>query len=371
MNKVLIIGPFPKPISGVSLANKVVKEALDFQKNIQTDAINTSYPFFEDAVGSFSIRKILFFLKVNFKFFKIFKNNTIYITPGQTFFGVAKYTLFIILSWLLKKELIIHVHGNFLGFQYKQLKGLKKRIFYFLISRFTKGIILSESLKPNLTPFIHKDKIFVLFNFAEDYLYENIKEANTKTLRIVYLSNLMEEKGIFYLLKSLRELENKKINYTAKIAGNIDPIIKEKIEKKINALKNTTYVGVVFGNEKKDLLEWSNIFVLPTFYKMEGQPISIIEAMATNNVVITTRHAGISDIIKNNRNGIFVEKQNSESITKAILYLDKNKSKIFEISKRNKMYFANNFTIREFNKKIIKIIDANTTPKHLQTPKKF
>jgi len=359
MTKILLIGPFPNPISGVSLANKVVQEVLEESDLFKPQIIDTSYPIFEDAVGSFSIKKILFFLKINLKFIKILKNDIIYLTPGQTFFGITKYTLFILLSALLKKELIIHVHGNYLATQYNQLSGIKKKIFYFLVSKFTKGIVLSASLKTNLTPFINKNKIFVLHNFAENYLSVNKVVKPVDKLRITYLSNLMEEKGILYLLESLKELEVLNIPYEAKIAGNIDAALKKEIETKINHLKNTTYLGLVFKNDKKELLNWSNIFVLPTFYKMEGQPISILEAMATKNLIITTKHAGIPDIIKEGINGYFVEKESSKSILKSLKFLNENKSNISEIGNNNKMYFADNYTVKRFSKEIIKILKAN------------
>ena len=169
----------------------------------------------------------------------------------------------------------------------------------------------------------------------------------------------MEEKGIFQLLDSLQELENKKIKYEAKIAGNIDASLKEIILDKIDKLKNTSYIGVVYNDDKKQLLNWSNTFVLPTFYKMEGQPISILEALATKNVIISTKHAGIIDIIENNKNGFLVDKENSKSITNKFVFLNDNKSKILEISNYNKMYFAENFTITTFSEQFIKILKLN------------
>ena len=41
---------------------------------------------------------------------------------------------------------------------------------------------------------------------------------------------------------------------------------------------------------------------------MEGQPISILEAMGFGNVIITTKHAGIPDICSD-KNAVFVEKK--------------------------------------------------------------
>lgn len=359
MKKILMIGPFPNPISGVSVSNKVVKNILEKQSEVSI--INTSFPIFNDSIGSFSFKKLFFFLKLNVFCYKVFKSDIIYTTPGQTFFGIIKYTTFILLASLLKKELIIHVHGNYLGTQYQQLRGFKKRLFSFLVSKFTKGIVLSSSLKNNLLPFMEESKIFIIHNFAEEYLYKNIGEKNFDTIRIVFLSNLMQEKGIFNLLGALKELEDRNIPYEARIAGNVDDKIQMKIMKKIDELKNTQYVGIVLGEDKKQLLQWSTIFILPTFYKMEGQPISILEALATENLIITTNFAGIPDILKEGINGFFVDAENSNDIVIRLLEIDKNKSIIKQIATNNKNYFLDNFTVYKFSEEILKVFYANST----------
>lgn len=356
MKKVLIIGPFPNPISGVSIANKVVEEILNADLNFTVEKINTSYPIFDEQIGEFSIQKFFFYLRINSSFFKVLKNNIIYITPGQTFFGVLKYALFIVAASALRKELIIHVHGNYLGKEYQSLKGFKRVLFYFLVSRFTKGIVLSNSLKHNLTPFLEDKNIFSLPNFAQDYLYKEDKKFVKDELRIFYLSNLMKEKGIFCLLNALKNLEKNNIIYKAKIAGNIDQKYSKEILNLFTELKNAEYIGVVNGDDKKNLLEWGNVFVLPTFYKMEGQPISILEAMATENLVVTTNHAGIPDIFKDKVNGYLVKKNSIKSIQDILTYIATNKSEIEKIATYNKEYFLDNFTVNSFKKNLIKII---------------
>jgi glycosyltransferase involved in cell wall biosynthesis len=356
MKKVLIIGPFPNPISGVSIANKVVEEILNADLNFTVENINTSYPIFDEQIGEFSIQKFFFYLRINSSFFKVLKNNIIYITPGQTFFGVLKYALFIVAASALRKELIIHVHGNYLGKEYQSLKGFKRVLFYFLVSRFTKGIVLSNSLKHNLTPFLEDKNIFSLPNFAQDYLYKEDKKFVKDELRIFYLSNLMKEKGIFCLLNALKNLEKNNIIYKAKIAGNIDQKYSKEILNLFTELKNAEYIGIVNGDDKKNLLEWGNVFVLPTFYKMEGQPISILEAMATTNLVVTTNHAGISDVFQDKINGYFVEKNNKNSIEKILSYLAANKSELKKIAEYNKTFFLNNFTVDIFKKNLLEII---------------
>ena len=176
-------------------------------------------------------------------------------------------------------------------------------------------------------------------------------------------SNLMEEKGIIYLLDSLEQLEYLNIDYSAKIAGNVDASLKNTIINKINQLENTKYIGPIHGEEKLELLEWSNIFILPTFYKMEGQPISILEALATQNTIITTNHSGIPDIITPDKNGFIVDVKSSSDITEKLLYLKNDLSKLEIIGKKNKEYFLGNFTISKFELEIKRIINANSTVK--------
>ena len=353
---ILLIGPCPEPLSGVSIANQVVNEVLSEDSQFEVDLINTSYSIFDEEIGKFSFKKAFFYLTLNLNIFKIFKHKIIYITPGQTFYGILKYGFFIILGSVFRKELIIHVHGNYLGKEYQSLKGFKRVLFYFLVSRFTKGIVLSNSLKHNLTPFLEDKNIFSLPNFAQDYLYAEDKKLVNDELRIFYLSNLMKEKGIFCLLNALKNLEKNNIIYKAKIAGNIDQKYSKEILNLFTELKNTEYIGIVNGDDKKNLLEWGNVFVLPTFYKMEGQPISILEAMATENLVVTTNHAGIPDIFKDKVNGYLVKKNSIKSIQDILTYIASNKSEIEKIATYNKEYFLDNFTVNSFKKNLIKII---------------
>ena len=353
---ILLIGPCPEPLSGVSIANQVVNEVLSEDSQFEVDLINTSYSIFDEEIGKFSFKKAFFYLTLNLNIFKIFKHKIIYITPGQTFYGILKYGFFIILGSVFRKELIIHVHGNYLGKEYQSLKGFKRVLFYFLVSRFTKGIVLSNSLKHNLTPFLEDKNIFSLPNFAQDYLYAEDKKLVNDELRIFYLSNLMKEKGIFCLLNALKNLEKNNIIYKAKIAGNIDQKYSKEILNLFTELKNAEYIGVVNGDDKKNLLKWGNVFVLPTFYKMEGQPISILEAMATENLVVTTNHAGIPDIFKDKVNGYLVKKNSIKSIQDILTYIASNKSEIEKIATYNKEYFLDNFTVNSFKKNLIKII---------------
>ncbi|WP_162497558.1 glycosyltransferase family 4 protein [Aureibaculum marinum] len=361
IKKILIIGPFSPPITGVSICNDKILDKIPKDYDFKVDYINTTVNSFSEKVGAFSVVK---FIKqfVNYIYlYKIVKVEVVYLTIGQTFFGVLKYAPFIYVAKLLNKRVIIHIHGNYLKTQYELLSGFKKKIFYRILKKVDKGIVLSEKLKQNLTPFLSTQKIYVLPNYVENYLLENTKEIITSKykdqLRIVYLSNLMTEKGIFDLLKALEILQEQKVKFSAKIAGNVDDKIKGEILSRISNIKNCSYEGVVRGEKKKNLLCEANVFVFPTFYKMEGQPISLLEAMATGNIILTTNHAGISDVFSE-QNGLFIRKNSPEDIVSKLKIVSDNLVKFEPVMSNNFNYIKTNFTEKIFLQSLIKIVDA-------------
>ncbi|WP_201354054.1 glycosyltransferase family 4 protein [Hydrogenimonas urashimensis] len=356
--KILLIGPLPKPITGVSLANQIVANYLPKYTNTQVDIINTSYKVLKEDIGRFSIKKILHYLIQYKELHKIKRANKVYITIGQTFFGVVKYYPFFLIANIYKKEIIVHVHGNHLWKEYLDLNGIKKKIFYSILSMAEKGIVLSKSLEKNMLPFIDKKNIYILENFVEDFLFEKIKPKKFDCLKIIFLSNLMEEKGIIDLLEALIILKKQGVPFQAKIAGGMDVSMQDKLNDYFEQLKkNVEYFGLVYGKEKKELLDWGNVFVFPTYYSMEGQPISLFEAMATGNIILTTQHAGIPDVFKENINGFYVDKQSPLSIANKLIELDKNLRSYKYISDNNMNEAKRKYRVENFILKLNDILE--------------
>jgi glycosyltransferase involved in cell wall biosynthesis len=357
--RILIIGPFPKPINGCSLANEIFLKQLKLVSSVSVSKINTNAKnISSENVGQFSFSKVFSFLQVYRQVFKVRRSDVIYTTPGQTFYGIVKYMPFYFYCILIGKPYIIHIHGNHLGNEYKSLQGLKKRFFSYFIKKASAGIVLSNSLKDNFEGLLDSKKVFIVENFAQNDLVQKSKMTKPKDmLRLLYLSNLMEEKGIIDFLDSLILLKNEGILFEADIAGKIEDESDSIINNKFNELKGfIKYHGVVSGQNKKDLLEKSNIFILPTYYRMEGQPISLIEAMATGNIIITTNFSGIPDIISED-NGYFVQPKSPKNIFEVLVKINtKLEKNINQYSTVNIKYVKSYFTEAQFSNKILKVI---------------
>jgi len=347
--KILLLGPFPPPVYGVSLSNFVLKNGL-LKRGYKVKVVNTAGgKKIDSEVGAWDIRK-LSFISSYLELFKVFSTDVVYCTSGQTFFGIVKYAPFVMFSKILGKKTVIHVKGGHLKDSFDKMNAFKKGIAKYVLSSYDGGIVLSKSLKYLLESFLPESKIFIQHNFIQDSLIiseeDILIQKKYDELQIIYLSNLMKEKGIDELLTGLEVLNKNNIDFKAKIAGHI-PKDGQDILKRMEQMKNVEYIGVVQKEAKTELLSWGNVFCLPTYYSMEGQPISLIEAMGFGNVVLTTKHAGIPDICTE-QNGVFVAKRDSSSIVTQLEYLSNDlpwvkKTGIHNMEQARKLYTEDAF----------------------------
>lgn len=311
----------------------------------------------------FSLRKTLSFLRVYRGLHRLASARVLYITPGQTFFGLLKYAPIMSLAKFWGRPYVIHVHGNHLGAHYEQLCGIKKRLFHHYVSGSAAGIVLSESLRANFNGLLPPEKVFVVENFAGDAIFRQVaaKKA-TARLEVLYLSNLMREKGIFSLLDALLLLKQQCVPFRARIAGCLETGISTEFEQRLTQLApEVEYVGPVAGQAKMDLLREANVFVLPTYYTMEGQPISLLEGMAAGNIIVTTRHAGIPDIVDES-NGYLLPVRDSHALAACLGQIASElPTQIERFSAHNQSVARERFTEQAFVEKILGVLDRVTS----------
>jgi len=367
--EICLIGPFPPPINGNSLALQTIYNSKFLKSNYYFYRLNLSA---KNKEHESMVKKIVRYLKLAFKLKIILRKNEntkiVYITVAQSFWGNIRDIIFIAISLKKKKKVIIHLHGGYFRKYYENSNYVIKRINKYLFKRIRCAIVLSNSLIKIYEGLVAKDKIKIVENCIQetdlldvDLIFKKLKQIiKTKQVNILYLSNLMESKGYRDLLKAAKVLksyyeDSLKFNFAGAFHSENDKVFfYNYIEK--NKLKNIiTYHGIVKGEEKLELLKNNYIFVLPSYYPNEGQPIAIIEAMASAMAIITTRHAGIPDMVCNNVNGIFVRKKSYKDIAEAINKLCKDRKLLKEIIKNNRIKVEENYLEEYYIKKINKI----------------
>jgi len=307
--KICFIAQFPPPMHGLSKAvdtlyNSELKQEFVFEK---VDITNN--------------KKIVSTLIAIFKS----KADLFYFTISQTKGGNLRDLVILKLLEMQKKKCLIHLHGGFYRTLVDNLSRWQARANYKAFSKLAGAIVLGPSLKWIFEGMLPEDKVFTVPNCVDDqYLMSNTDFkrkmdyfAYREIKHVLYLSNFIRSKGYPEVLE-MAKIEKDRVEaggerrFHFDFAGRFfedseEKFFKQYIEK--NRLEEyVTYHGIVGGKEKKDLLMQCDVFMLPTRYPNEGQPISILEAMGNGMMIITTNHAGIPDIVEDGVNGFVIDK---------------------------------------------------------------
>lgn len=358
--KILFIAPIPPPVNGQSKASKVLLDALVNQHEVEI--INLSKSSLKNGANSF--RRFFEIMNI-LKEVKKKKNNNdiIYISLAESFAGnmrdLAIYNL-------CKKDLnktYIHMLGGAGMKEILSKKGWQKNVNAKFMKKLAGVIVEGPVNYETFKKVIPEEKIHIVPNFAEDFLFvtdEEIKKKfeNLDPIKILYLSNLIPGKGYDELTDaylSLSDEEQGKIKISF-VGGFESDESEKKFLKKIDQNLGLKYLGkFIDGEEKRKLYCKNHVFCLPTYYPFEGQPISILEGYATGCVVITSNHSGIPYIFEDNVNGLRVEKKSISSLAGALKNLISEKERLMEIAFHNRDEALAKYRTSIYQEKLLKI----------------
>ena len=139
--------------------------------------------------------------------------------------------------------------------------------------------------------------------------------------------------------------------FKAAIVGQERDIKYKKINQlivELNLENNLFVLGPLFGKDKRNVFLNSKIFVFPTYYHFECFPLVLLEAISFGIPIISTREGGISDILKENINGLFCEPKNHLNLALKMKKLYVDRSKYLKFRKEALKTYKENFTEDHF-----------------------
>lgn len=280
------------------------------------------------------------------------KPELVYIPVASNFLPYLRDGLFILTaSYFSNAKIVIHLHeGDYFRKEfYANSNSSVKHFIKKSLSKVHTAIVLSERLKFVFEGLVNN--VEVCPGGINKELIAKTNSSKDKTV-ISFLGNLLESKGVLDLLNAA-ELVLKKHNSAefyfiggwSKKEGNTKEKA-EKIIKEKNLEGNVKFTGIVPEDIKEKILNHTDIFVFPTWYKHEGFPAVILEAMSASCPVISTKDTGaIPDLVKDNESGILIDKNNPQQIASAIIKLIENPVLAKEMGLKGRELYSRFFTM--------------------------
>ena len=358
--KILLIGILPPPINGQSVAFQSLMNEMQAEILIISGKRNiNSWVIIGKIFNYFGL-----LLRLIFKL--IIRKYVVYHTISQSKDGFIRDFIIVIISKILGSKVVVHIHGgNYDGFYHAQKSYIQKQIIR-MLSLTNSILVLSKSLSkmfdfaPQLKPKIKVIQNGLPWSFDNNHPSNKSLPTNPDSpINIIFLSNLIESKGYLDVLEATSILVNEyghniKTDFCGEFihyddAKRFATLLDAKTYFHDFIIKNNLgnyvkYHGIIGTEKKKELLKETHFFVLPTSYVNEGQPISIIEAMANSCVVLTTDYRGISDMITIYESGVYVKFNNPKEIAFEIHNLIQYPSEYERISINAHQKYLKNFT---------------------------
>ncbi|GAA1850640.1 glycosyltransferase family 4 protein [Microlunatus capsulatus] len=138
---------------------------------------------------------------------------------------------------------------------------------------------------------------------------------------VLFVGVVCRRKGTLELARACRALRERGVEgWRLVVVGGQgptpEPEYREIVEEFAAAGLAESLVGPEHGEQVKRRLQEADVFVLPSY--LEGQPIAIIEAMATGVPVVGTTIGAVPDLIRDGVDGLVVEPGDVDALSAAL-----------------------------------------------------
>ncbi len=204
-------------------------------------------------------------------------------------------------------------------------------------SHTTKGVVnsLIGNSKPNIIAYPPTDR------FGEAISESEIMErSKAEKLRIIFLGNVMERKGLPTLLKAVSSValsvsKSHKAQVSIDVVGslNVELNYVKQIQTYItkNNLSSFIFLHSSLDNEPlKQKLKHAHVLIVPSSY--EGFGIVYLEGMGFGLPAIGTTAGAASEVIEHEKTGFLIKPNDSQSLAEYILKLGEDRSLLNQLS---------------------------------------
>lgn len=364
MFTVIIIGPLPPPVHGVTVAIKRVLEShigdhcglihLDTSDHRDVSTIGAA-----DLLNySHAIRSYLVLIVYCMRY----RPDVVYVPISQSLMGFLRDSIYFFITRLFSRAtVVIHLHGGHFGRFYEMGSNWTRRYVDFTMGMVGRAIVLGRTFIPIFTRWLPECRIDVVPNGTDSLItgIEKVGKRGREARIITFLSSLMRSKGILDFVRAAGLCLDEEPGLGFRIAGewwNEDRTIRDETLAAIEErhADRIRFLGLVTGKQKEELFLSSDIFVLPTYYPFEGQPTVIIEAMAAGCPVISTNHAAIPETVIDNNTGILIPPRDPKALAAAILTLVQDCATFQRMSRAALQRYREHYTTEKSNDLLLK-----------------
>lgn len=309
-SRVLLAGPIPPPVNGMSTAFALVVTglpALGWDVEVADLADRTA----SRPRGSFTIARLWSATWcVGRALARIPRRDVFYLTMSQSRLGFVKDLPMLLWAMAWRVPIVVHLHGGNVPALWARLGLLGRALFRFAYGRVASILVLADCFKDQFrglgaaTP-----PLRVVANATALPLAEAPRRSHGGPFRMLYLSNMHVEKGYLDALAVLDLLSATELGRPIEVhfCGSFSVggtftsrrLMEDDFRLRCRSVPagcEVVYHGYVSGDAKLSLLDQCDVLLCPSRIP-EGQPLAIVEALTRGLPVAAYDWPGIREML--------------------------------------------------------------------------
>lgn len=365
--RLLAVGPMPPAVHGQSVAFEtlVTAPALADAFDIEVVNLNTTGMPLPTKIALFGRR-----LGLHLWHRRNGPPDLLYISFGRSRSAFIRDLPFQLEAMHRGVPIVAHCHGGDFPTFWESAGPVLRNQLKAAFGRYDRLIVLSECFTADWDMLVPSDAIRVVYNcyrLPEGYsLAPPRPRSSDEPLRLLFLSNVLPDKGLFETLRAVGILRRTGSDVRLSVVGRFVDDHQHRadaLERRAQQVINeegiealVTLNGGLYGRDKWNAYADADVFVLPTYYSAEASPICVIEAMAAGCAVVATEFRGIPDLVREGVDALFVQPRDARDLAAKIRFLEADREGLARMQRAAQKRARESFSADRYVEELIEIL---------------
>lgn len=328
VTRLVVVGPTPPPFHGVAVMTVQLLRALE-QLDALAGHLDTRDPRPLATIGRLDPQNVWLGTRHAWRLWRLLRHQPdadVHISISQGKWGLVRDAVLVAVVRLEGRALYVQLHGAGLAEFYTSSSRFLRWLVRATLGQARQAWALTPNLRAQFDGLVPPQRVFCVPNVVDDpgggaWTFRR----NGSGFRILFLSNLLPEKGCFDVVRAVRRLGPTSAGWEVRMVGSGSAAVERSLRREITALPaGCAYVhllGQLAGDAKRRQYEWADVFVYPSRYPAEGQPLVLLEALSAGLPIVSTRWAGIPETVLDGQVGILVDPGDEVALAQVLLHL--------------------------------------------------
>lgn len=290
---VVVVGPFPPPVHGMSTTNAEVYKSLR-ELGARVSVFDTAAPSLDRSLWKRAgrlprIARGLWRLAV----LPGLKGRALYLSASGGWGQIYDVPFLLLARWRRMRVFVRHCSFAYLDGRRRLAQALVRSAGPDAVH-----VTQSQGMAQRLKDLYGAGEVVPISNAVLYPPESGGARRRSAVRRLGFLSNLSAEKGVFEFLDLMAAAEAADLPVTGMLAGACqDQDTRDRVTERVRMLRNVSYAGAVYGTDKEQFLDAIDVLIFPTRYRNETEAKVNHEAMSRGIPVIAYGRGCIPEVV--------------------------------------------------------------------------